>query len=129
MMERLVSFQMHNNNHSLKTNYYRGCRCDKCLKHNSEYQKEWRSRGKFEARRVKLRELRDRAKDVPCADCGNKYPPVCMDFDHLEDKTFSIGGSSRSEESLLEEIAKCDVVCANCHRLRTQTRKQYGRSL
>ena len=126
VMAKPASSLMHNSAQSLKTNYYRGCRCETCKEHNSEYQKEWRDRGKFAARRKTLRDYRNEAKDVPCMDCGNRYPAVCMDFDHREDKKFNIGGSSVSKETLIKEIAKCDVVCANCHRLRTQARRQYA---
>jgi hypothetical protein len=47
--------------------------------------------------------------------------PVVLEFDHLADKTFTIseGLRDRNWESVLAEIAKCDVVCANCHRRRT----------
>lgn len=46
-----------------------------------------------------------------------------MDFDHREDKKFNIAQLSKiaSVEKLKEEIAKCDVVCANCHRIRTHS--------
>lgn len=65
----------------------------------------------------------DRLKSVPCADCGQTFPPVCMDFDHLGGKDFNIGSAStRSLETVLAEIAKCEVVCANCHRIRTADR-------
>jgi hypothetical protein len=58
-------------------------------------------------------------KSVPCMDCGNEYPSVCMDFDHIRgDKTFNIS-QCKSLKDLNEEAAKCDVVCANCHRIRT----------
>jgi hypothetical protein len=47
-----------------------------------------------------------------------------MDFDHRDPttKSFALSGKCqlKSEETLLREVAKCDVVCANCHRLRTQ---------
>ena len=58
-------------------------------------------------------------------DCGIKYPPYVMDFDHLGDKEFVIskGVSMHSPIKLLKEIAKCDVVCSNCHRLRTYNRR------
>jgi hypothetical protein len=55
-------------------------------------------------------------------DCGGTFPPECMDFDHRpgEKKLFGIGqGLRRKLEALLAEIAKCDLVCANCHRIRT----------
>jgi hypothetical protein len=64
-------------------------------------------------------------KDVPCMDCGNKFPSECMDFDHREEgekfKDISRMGTY-SMEKILEEIVKCDVVCANCHRIRTRLR-------
>lgn len=65
------------------------------------------------------------AKRKPCADCAISYPLVCMDFDHVRGtKRFSIGTSvGRRTEDLLAEIAKCDVVCSNCHRIRTQLRR------
>lgn len=65
-------------------------------------------------------------KDVPCADCGNRYPAECMDFDHRdgEVKLLNIAMSpSISTARLLAEIEKCDIVCANCHRVRTRLRR------
>lgn len=64
-------------------------------------------------------------KAQPCKDCGVKYPTECMDFDHLENKEFGIGDHSVKDiEKILAEIAKCEVVCANCHRIRTKKRRQ-----
>ena len=60
------------------------------------------------------------AKAVPCADCGVQYPYYVMDFDHVRgEKLFEISAGHRHIALLLDEIAKCDVVCANCHRART----------
>jgi hypothetical protein len=68
------------------------------------------------------------AKDVPCADCGVRYPTYVMQFDHLDaaQKEFNIGpmGPTRGRARLLAEIAKCEVVCANCHAERTHQRRQ-----
>ena len=61
-------------------------------------------------------------KMAPCADCGGTFDPVCMDFDHRPGvtKRFNVSTIGRhSRSTLLAEIAKCDVVCSNCHRLRT----------
>lgn len=61
------------------------------------------------------------AKDRPCADCGQEYPSYVMDFHHRDPKTKSFDVSkahTRSLKSLRAEIAKCDVLCANCHRIR-----------
>lgn len=68
------------------------------------------------------------AKSRPCADCGRTFPPLCMDFDHVRGvKLFLIGTAVRwkSIAALNEEIAKCDVVCACCHRIRTETRPHH----
>jgi hypothetical protein len=65
------------------------------------------------------------AKQKPCADCGVEYPYYVMDFDHVRGvKEFGIAEKSRrgGRKALADEIAKCDVVCANCHRIRTYTR-------
>ena len=61
----------------------------------------------------------------PCVDC-QECDPLVLEFDHLSDKSFEIGVNLayRSWESILAEIAKCDVVCANCHRIRTATRRR-----
>src|SRR5215471_8228118 len=68
------------------------------------------------------------AKNVPCADCKGSFHPICMDFHHVNGrKLFSIGmGPSRhSVTALRREIAKCIVICANCHRLRHE-REHYA---
>lgn len=65
-------------------------------------------------------------KAVPCADCNRRFPPYVMDFDHVRG-TKQIDLSKlrrRSMQVVREEAAKCDVVCANCHRIRTFTKQQ-----
>jgi hypothetical protein len=66
----------------------------------------------------------------PCSDCG-ETDPVVLEFDHLRDKAFNIGEalSRRNWQAILDEIAKCEVVCANCHRRRTAVRRGALRSL
>ena len=68
-----------------------------------------------------------RLREVPCADCGGRFAGHQMDFDHRDptQKKFRLTSSSvalKSKAALLHEAAKCDVVCANCHRLRTRRR-------
>jgi len=57
-----------------------------------------------------------------CMDCGLRYPPVCLDFHHRDGTTKSFGlnivNMYREFAVLMEEIDKCDLVCANCHRIR-----------
>jgi hypothetical protein len=58
----------------------------------------------------------------PCVDCG-RTDPIVLQFDHRDGSTkvSTIGAmlSRASWATLLNEVAKCDVRCANCHRLRT----------
>lgn len=64
------------------------------------------------------------AKSAPCLDCGGEFPLECMDLDHVRgEKLFNLSKAGpRNHEAVLQEIAKCDVVCANCHRIRTKAR-------
>lgn len=52
-----------------------------------------------------------------------------MDFDHRnrDDKVSEISNFTAGWDALKEEIAKCDLVCANCHRIRTSANKQWCR--
>lgn len=62
-----------------------------------------------------------------CNDCGYNTRPEALDFDHLPgtEKVFQVSRiTGRSWERVLEEIAKCELVCANCHRVRTVDRKR-----
>jgi hypothetical protein len=69
-------------------------------------------------------------REHPCVDCGEP-DPIVLEFDHLRDKKFSIseGIQGRSWQSVLDEIAKCEVVCANCHRRRTARRGGFARAV
>lgn len=62
-------------------------------------------------------------------DCGIKYPHYVMEFDHRNPDTkvmcISAMVTHTSLDRVKAEIAKCDIVCANCHRARTWIRKQY----
>lgn len=74
--------------------------------------------------RAELRAIISKAKDKPCADCGTKYPSYVMQFDHIGKKNFSIANAVNgiAKERLLHEISLCEVVCANCHAIRTHKR-------
>ena len=84
------------------------------------------SRRSSSKKRKFFRDFRDTIKNVNCFDCGKKYPPCAMDFDHREPifKSFNISeAQSKNLEVIKEEIKKCDVVCANCHRIREASRR------
>ena len=74
------------------------------------------------------RKILREVKDKPCTDCGIQYPFYVMHLDHLRDKSFTPSqAGATSVERLLAEIAKCEVVCANCHAERTYRRSQASR--
>ena len=63
-------------------------------------------------------------KTHPCLDCG-ETDPVVLEFDHVRDKSFEITAKliTYRWQRILDEMAKCEVVCANCHRRRTARRR------
>jgi hypothetical protein len=69
----------------------------------------------------------DRLRDAPCSDCGGRFPPCSMDFDHREphEKLSRVPAliGRAGDARILAEVAKCDIVCANCHRARTFERR------
>ena len=78
--------------------------------------------------RDRLRAVVNEAKSRPCVDCGEEYPYWVMDLDHSRgEKSMGINAAigRLSLQDLLVELAKCDPVCANCHRDRTY-RRGYG---
>lgn len=92
--------------------------------YNREANARWRRANPEASRAIAVRHAQrlkaviDDAKSVPCAACGNKFPPAAMDFHHRNaaEKSFNIGSFRGSAARLAEEIAKCDVLCACCHR-------------
>ncbi len=72
------------------------------------------------------RQAVDALRTGPCTDCGGTFPPCVMDFDHVRGmKAADISRLVRtgaSVDRILAEIAKCDLVCSNCHRIRTWQR-------
>lgn len=112
----------------------KGC----CLVCSAAYGREHYRENRNDYRRKNLangRKSRERARDAmrqakrrPCADCGVEYPPHVMQFDHIGDGKVSdiaaLASSGVSVETLMVEIAKCEVVCANCHADRTYRRRE-----
>lgn len=83
-----------------------------------------------EARRHILAEWAQGLKqNEPCVDCGGYFHWVAMQWDHVgTDKAANVsdmvkGGLSRKR--ILAEIAKCELVCANCHAVRTFMRRRH----
>ena len=103
---------------------------------NPEYQRKYKQKHYAEnkqkyleqsaARKRIFREEIDVIKAQPCQDCEVEYPAWVMDFDHRpgEEKLGHVAEmvADNRRTAALAEIAKCDLVCANCHRQRTHDR-------
>lgn len=102
---------------------------------DAEYHREYYERTKERRRELKRAVNRARRElfrinlaeyllEHPCVDCG-EADPVVLEFDHLRDKKHDISQmDTYMWDTVLEEIVKCEVCCANCHRRRTA--KQFG---
>jgi hypothetical protein len=107
--------------------------CRGCEKERSALRKltpEWKAYHRQYSSKAyyKSREIVIRGKMKPCTDCGVQYNPWVMEYDHRDpsDKKFSLSrGTVHNENMILEEISKCDVVCANCHAERTHKKHRY----
>ena len=78
------------------------------------------------AKRKKIGDYIRDQKRSPCVDCGGTFPPYVMDFDHVRGTKVEVlslmANRMRSIDEIDAEIAKCDLVCANCHRIRSAQR-------
>lgn len=113
-----------------------------CRPCNNEYGKKYYAENRekrlkaiavnVNSHRARRKELVDELKSKPCMDCGGIFPPCVMDFDHrgeddkIADICTMVTRRGTSMKRLLEEIAKCDLVCSNCHRIRTHILRQPG---
>ncbi len=83
-----------------------------CMKCHAVYINRYR----LEKRRKAIEHLGDK-----CADCGKTYPAPCYDFHHKDEKEVCVSiliRNNRKLETILNEASKCELLCANCHRLR-----------
>lgn len=72
-------------------------------------------------------------KSQPCADCGGRFHPAAMTFDHLPGTTKRAHIADLIRHGSIglarAEIAKCEIVCANCHAVRTYLRRAQARAV
>lgn len=103
--------------------------CKPCMRtHRNDHYKS--NSGPYKARAVERRtQMRDflaEYKNKPCMDCGGSFPSFVMDLDHRPGVIKLCEPSKLPNmgnwDALHEEISKCDVVCSNCHRVRTYER-------
>ncbi|NBQ69425.1 MAG: hypothetical protein EBU46_11605 [Nitrosomonadaceae bacterium] len=75
----------------------------------------------------KYRRALDDLKEQPCTDCGVRYPHYVMDYDHIRGEKVGNVSAMRykgQKKLALAEIKKCELVCSNCHRIRTFNRRK-----
>lgn len=91
-----------------------------------EYQQKYRKENKkFLATRNRHKRQGRQLKAIhllggKCSRCNEVFDPVCYDFHHIDPshKEFTIGSSMLLGESrFFNEVRKCILLCANCHRL------------
>jgi hypothetical protein len=92
-------------------------------KEDPAYREYHRARAREGQRRVRLWLARYKV-DRGCADCGYRADPAALDFDHTDGKTRPVSFTNSIAQAV-EEIRKhkCEVVCSNCHRIRTVRRR------
>lgn len=94
---------------------------------NTEKNKKEKPERRSAKNKKEVQEMLGRIKEQSgCIDCQQKYPWYILDFDHVYGKKVANIGQMLnyfSVEDILKEVAKCDVVCSNCHRERTYNRK------
>jgi hypothetical protein len=116
-------------------------RCRPCVKAYSREHYQANRQDYIDRAKVSNAELRGRKRALvqelrsrPCMDCGGSFPTCCMQFDHRKGRSITgrnspetianVTKSTTSLAALQAELEKCDVVCANCHAIRTHARRQ-----
>ncbi len=84
-----------------------------------EYRRAWSQR-----RRARNRSWVQQYKlYMGCADCGYDAHHAALEFDHIgTDKRANVASLMSQDIALWAEIKKCEVVCGNCHNIRTYER-------
>ncbi len=111
--------------------YIKDCKDCESKRSRLKYQKEKESKNK--KARIKRAKILNEIKNKPCTDCKGIYPRPVLEYDHLPgtDKKGDVGHlvASIGIQKALEETKKCDLVCVNCHKVRTYQRQQNNKNI
>ena len=120
----------------LKPRWRHSDKCQSCKKNYDKAYFQQHVQEKTESAVKRKRDLVDWFRALkakrPCQRCGGQFDPVCMDFDHVPGRGRKFMEVSKmvrlgyEKEKILAEIAKCQSLCANCHRLLTHERRISG---
>ena len=105
-----------------------GCSKSTISYHVGKGQKEKTLNRRKQSRHRVAAHIRSKKQGKKCTDCREDYPYWILEFDHLPqyEKLFTIGGKNSRDytiEQIDAEIAKCELVCSNCHKNRTYWRQ------
>ena len=114
-------------------NSYSMSYCKKCRSvYNSAYSKRSKQ-ASYEQVKIrnekKKQKLIDYLKSHPCVKCG-EADPVVLEFNHINpnEKEWNISQMVKTNwswDSIMREISKCEVLCANCHRRHTANQQKW----
>lgn len=96
---------------------------------NSLQKKNWRKKfpNYMNEYHLSKKKLYLETKDGPCMDCGLRFDSCAMDLDHRPNtiKLFNLSQwkCAKTLDEYKAELIKCDLVCSNCHRVRTKLRR------
>jgi len=110
------------------TLYHSECKECKNLRYKEYHLRTWSDRkdkhycsSRFSYAK-KLQKFTEFLSEQACVDCGCN-DPLYLEFDHKDQtsKEFTISEKKKrlSINNLMKEIGKCDIVCVNCHKIRT----------
>jgi len=128
--KEITEFNKNSSKKNGLNNICRNCsniRSKKYYKENKEKHLDTVIHRREKAKNISKDYLLELFKNSECKDCGNKDIRV-MEFDHISNNKrrdiSQLVSGGWSLEVIKEEIKKCEIVCCNCHRIRTFTRKK-----
>lgn len=96
--------------------------CSVKCKHKAHYDKHVKNNPNTSYSQFKRADIRKKEfiniLGGKCSKCGYNTNYSALHFHHLKDKSFSLDSrniGNRSKKSLLKELSKCQLLCANCH--------------
>ena len=123
----MISKPIEDFNFKIKSKGIYQCQCKNCTRkniknhyiNNKQYYLDKTRKRNSGLRQVINEYILNYFKDHNCIDCGESNP-VVLEFDHRDktqkEKSISSFLRARRIDKIINEIEKCDVRCANCHR-------------
>lgn len=125
----IEEFSFRDKKRGIRQNRCKACHAEYRRKHyeanSDKYKKKakyWNDNNRSEYRARLRRHATEHLLKNPCIDCGETNPLV-LDFDHVRGKKVAavsvLISNATSLKRLKAEIAKCEIRCSNCHRIKT----------